>query len=41
MRRITSGWPTTRELNEDLYLRRSYPDTLPQWTGYQDSKLES
>jgi hypothetical protein len=24
MRRITSGWPTTRELNEDLYLRRSY-----------------
>jgi hypothetical protein len=41
MRRITSGLPTTRELNEDLYLRRSYLTLFLSGTGYQESKLES
>jgi hypothetical protein len=41
MRRITSGWPTTQELNEDLYLRRSYLTLFLNGTGYQESKLES
>ena len=38
---ITSGWPTTQELNEDLYLRRSYLTLFLNGTGYQESKLES
>jgi hypothetical protein len=41
MRRIASGWPTTRELNEDLYLRRSYLTLFLNGRGYQESKLES
>jgi hypothetical protein len=39
--RITSCLPTTRELNEDLYLRRSYLTLFLNGTGYQESKLES
>jgi hypothetical protein len=38
---ITSGLPTTRELNEDLYLRRSYLTLFLNGTGYQESKLVS
>jgi hypothetical protein len=38
---ITSCLATTRELNEDLYLRRSYLALFLNGTGYQESKLES
>jgi hypothetical protein len=36
-----SGLATTQELNEDLYLRRSYLTLFLNGTGYQESKLES
>ena len=32
---------TTQELNEDLYLRRSYLTLFLNGTGYQESKLEA
>jgi hypothetical protein len=50
---VTSEWPpvsssssrlapaTIQELNEDLYLRRSYLTLFLNGTGYQESKLES
>jgi hypothetical protein len=38
---ITSGFATTQELNEDLYLRRSYLTLFLNGTGYQESTLES
>jgi hypothetical protein len=38
---VLSGLATTQELNEDLYLRRSYLTLLLNGTGYQESKLES
>jgi hypothetical protein len=41
IRRITSGRPTTQELNEDLYLRRSNLTLFLNGTGYQESTLES
>jgi hypothetical protein len=37
---VTSEW-TIQELNEDLYLRRSYLTLFLNGTGYQESKLES
>ena len=38
---VVSGLATTQELNEDLYLRRSYLTPFLNGTGYQESKLES
>jgi hypothetical protein len=38
---VLSGLATTQELNEDLYLRRSYLTPFLNGTGYQESKLES
>ena len=38
---VMSGLATTQELNEDLYLRRSYLTLFLNGTGYQESKLES